>query len=172
MADTKVGSTLDFVIAQGFTQVGQFTALLGFDGSRRLLAELFADADRPEVRPTEAYHKLVLSLQPGWTVRTLQIFWPDVEPRAAFLKRLESWGNHANEGLDILYQGLSLSAQQLPLPFLRRTFIEFVLPGDEGLAWWEGLPGVCASYGVQVKYLKAQEIQELAHRILNPGFDQ
>lgn len=172
MADNKVGSTLDFVIARGFIQLGGFTALLGFDGSHRLFAELFADSDRPDVRPAEAYHKLYHSIQPGWTVRTLQIFWPDVKPRAAFLKRMESWGNHTTEGLDILYQGLSLSAQQCPLPFLRRTFIEFVLPGDEGLAWWEGLPGVCASYGVRVNYLNAKDIQEFAHRILNPGFEQ
>jgi len=37
MADKNaVGSTLGFVIARGFTQVGRFPALLGFDGSKRL----------------------------------------------------------------------------------------------------------------------------------------
>jgi len=173
MANTdEIGSTLDFVTARGFEQVGQFTVLIGFDGTRRLFAELFADADRPDVRPTEAYKKMVKSLQPSWTIRILQIFWPDAEPRETFLQRLETWGNHNSEGLDILFHGLTLAVQQFPLPFLRRTFIEFVLPGEEGLAWWEGLSGVCGSYGVQVKYLGAKEIQELAYRIFNPGLGE
>jgi hypothetical protein len=65
-----------------------------------------------------------------------------------------------------------LAIQETLLPSLRRTFIEFILPGDEGLAWWEGLSGVCTAFGVQVKYLDAKEIQELAYRIMNPGFEQ
>jgi len=174
MADKNkddTGTTLDFVVAQGFTQVGIFTALVGFDGSRRLFAELFADGDRYDVRPVEAYRQVFHSLQPGWTVRVEQVYWPDAEPRTAFLKRAEAWENHKSEGLDILHQGLLLAVQQLALPFLRRTFIEFVLPGEEGLAWWEGLSGVFASYGVQIKYLGAEEIQEYDYRILNPGFE-
>ena len=173
MADKNaVGSTLGFVIARGFTQVGRYPALLGFDGSQRLFAELFADVDRPDVQPAGAYYKLITNLQAGQTIRIMQIYWPDSEPRTAFLQRLEGWENHKTEGQDILYQGLSLAAQQLPLPFLRRTFIEYVCQGEGGLAWWEGLPDSCASYGVQAKYLGAREIQELAYRILNPGFDQ
>jgi hypothetical protein len=167
----EVGSTLDFVIGRGFAQAGNYTALLGFDGTRRVLAELFADADRAEVRPPQAFFNIFHSLQPGWTVRLLQIFWPDAEPREAFLRRQASWDNHAAEGLDILHQGLSLAVQQYPLPFLRRTFVEFVLPGNEGLAWWEGLPGVCAASGVQVRYLDDRAIQELTYRILNPSLE-
>jgi hypothetical protein len=44
-------------------------------------------------------------------------------------------------GLDILHLGLLLSIEQFPLPFGRRTILEFVFLGDEGLAWWEGLGG-------------------------------
>ena len=167
----EFGTTEQFVIAKGFTQVGNCPALIGFDGTKRLFAELFADADRPDVRMEEAYRELFYSLQPGWTIRILQIFWPDPLPRTAFLRGVEKWVNHKVEALDILHAGLMLAIHETMLPSLRRTFIEFILPGDEGLAWWEGLTGVCTAFGVQVKYLNAEEIQELAYRIMNPGFE-
>jgi len=167
----EFGTTEQFVIAKGFTQVRNNPALIGYDGTKRLFAELFADADRPDVRTEEAYRELFYSLQPGWTIRILQIFWPDPLPRTAFLRGVEKWGNHKVEALDILHGGLMLAIHETMLPSLRRTFIEFILPGDEGLAWWEGLTGVCTAFGVQVKYLNAEEIQELAYRIMNPGFE-
>jgi hypothetical protein len=167
----EFGTTEQFVIAKGFTQVKNYPALIGYDRTKRLFAELFADADRADVRMEEAYRELFYSLQPGWTIRILQIFWPDPLPRTAFLRGVEKWGNHKVEALDILHGGLMLAIHETMLPSLRRTFIEFVLPGDEGLAWWEGLTGVCAAFGVQVKYLNAEEIQELAYRIMNPGFE-
>jgi hypothetical protein len=168
----ELGTTEQFVVAKGFTQAGKYPALIGFDGTKRLFAEMFADADRLDIRVQEAYRELFYSLQPGWTLRILQIFWPDPQPRTAFLRRVENWTNHKAEALDILHAGLMLAIQETLLPSLRRTFIEFILPGDEGLAWWEGLSGVCAGFGVQVKYLDAKDIQELAYRILNPGFEQ
>jgi hypothetical protein len=172
MADQEeLGTTEQFVIAKGFSQAGRCPALIGFDGTKRLFAELFADADRPDVRAEEAYRELFYSLQPGWTIRILQIFWPDPQPRTAFLLGVEKWINHKAEALDILHAGLLLAIHETMLPSLRRTFIEFILPGDEGLAWWEGLTGVCTAFGVQVKYLNAEEIQELAYRIMNPGFE-
>lgn len=168
----KLGTTEQFVIAKGFAQAGRYLALVGFDGTKRLFAEMFADADRPDIRALEAYRELFYSLQPGWTLRILQIFWPDPQPRSAFLRGVENWTNHKVEALDILHAGLMLAIHETLLPSLRRTFIEFILPGDEGLAWWEGLTGVCTTFGVQVKYLDAKEIQELAYRIMNPGFER
>ena len=167
----EFGTTEQFVIAKGFTQVRNYPALIGYDGTKRLFAELFADADRPDVRTEEAYRELFYSLQPGWTLRILRIFWPDPLPRTAFLRGVEKWANHKVEALDILQGGLMLAIHETMPPSLRRTFIEFILPGDEGLAWWEGLTGVCTDFGVQVKYLNAEEIQELAYRIMNPGFE-
>jgi hypothetical protein len=165
----KVGSTLQFVAARGFEAAGRFTALIAGDGTRRLLAELTADPDRPDVRPAEAYSALFASLQPGWTMRVLQVFMPDEEPRAAFLQRVEGWDNRRTDGLTILHRGLILAVQQAPLPFQRRTLLEYVLPGAEGLAWWEGLPGLLAAHGVQARWLDAPEITAFARRILNPG---
>ena len=72
MADQTIGSTRDFVLAKGFTQVGTHAALIGEDGTRRLFAEIYADPDRPEVRPQEAYQAILSSMQPGWTLRLLQ----------------------------------------------------------------------------------------------------
>ena len=167
----EVGATHTFVLSRGFVHLGKHVALLGEDGTRRLFAEVVADPDRPEVRPQEAYQAMLSSMQPGWTLRLLQLFWPDPEPRLAFQRQAQTWQSPANEGLDILLQGLSLAVQEAPLPFARRTVLEFVLPGEEGTAWWEGLAGLCAGFGLRVRYLDQREVEDLARWVLNPSLE-
>lgn len=171
MKEQVVGSTRTFVLTKGFTQVGQHAALIGEDNTKRLFVELYADPDRPEVRPQEAYQAILSSMQPGWTLRLLQLFWPDPEPRLTFQQQAQGWLKPASDGLDILYQGLLLAVQQYPLPFVRRTILEFVLPGDEGIAWWEGLSGLCGSFGIRVRYLNQSEIESLTRWVLNPNLE-
>ena len=171
MAEETVGSTRTFVLTKGFTQAGSHAALIGDDDSKRLFAELFADPDRPEVRPQEAYQAMLSSIQPGWTLRLMQVFWPDPEPRIAFQGKVKSWKIPNVEGLDILQQGLILATQEYPLPFVRRTILEFVLPGDEGLAWWEGMTGLCAGFGLRINFLNRVEIETLMRWILNPSLE-
>ena len=168
MAEQTIGSTRTFVLAKGFTQIGVHAALIGEDDTRRLFAELFADPDRPEVRPQEAYQAILSSMQPGWSLRLLQLFWPDPEPRLEFQKQAQRWKSLDTEGLDILHQGLLLAVQEYPLPFVRRTMLEFVLPGDEGIAWWEGLTGLCASFGLQMRFLDQADITAITYWMLNP----
>ena len=171
-----IGTTHIFVLSKGFLQVGDHAALIGEDDTRRLFAEIYADPDRPEVRPQEAFQAILSSMQPGWTLRLLQLFWPDPVPRLEFQKQVQSWKNSNTEGLDILRQGLLLSTQEYPLPFVRRTVLEFVLPGDEGpvlsggerAAWWEGLSGLCAGFGLRVRYLDQPAIEGLTRWVLNP----
>jgi hypothetical protein len=62
-----------------------------------------------------------------------------------------------------------LAVQEYSLPFVRRTMLEFVLPGDEGLAWWEGLSGLCAGFGLSVRYLDQVENESLTRWVLNPN---
>ncbi len=171
MVEQVVGSTRTFVLAKGFMQVGNHAALIGEDDTRRLFAELYADPDRPEVRPQEAYQAILSSMQPGWTLRLLRLFWPDPEPRLAFQEQARCWRLPDAEGLDILHQGLLLAIQEYPLPFVRRTVLEFVPPGDEGIAWWEGLSGLCASFGLRVNYLQQAGIEELIRWVLNPNLE-
>ena len=171
MNKTQVGTTHAFVLSKGICQVGTLTALVGGDDTKRLFAELYADPDRPEVRPQEAYQAILSSMQPGWTLRLLQLFWPDPEPRLAFQGQAEKWGVPADEGLDILFQGLSMSIQEQPLPYIRRTILEFVFPGDEGIAWWEGLRGLCQGFGLRFSPLLDEEILVLSHEILNLHFE-
>ncbi|GER79170.1 MAG: hypothetical protein DPW21_00430 [Anaerolineae bacterium] len=171
MTEETVGSTRTFVLAKGFTQAGNHAALIGDDDSKRLFAELFADPDRPEVRPQEAYQAMLSSIQPGWTIRLIQVFWPDPEPRIAFQRQVQEWKIPEIEGLNILQQGLVLATQEYPLPFVRRTILEFVQPGDEGLAWWEGLTGLCAGFGIRVSYLEQAGIEELTRWVLNPNLE-
>ena len=169
MAEQTIGSTRTFVLAKGFTQVGSHAALIGEDDTRRLFAELYSDPDRPEVRPQEGYQAVLSSMQPGWTLRILQLFWPDPEPRLEFQKQVQHWESPKTEGLDILHQGLLLAVQEYPLPFVRRTVLEFVLPGDEGIAWWEGLSGLCAGFGLRMRYLDQVDLSALTQWILNPN---
>ncbi len=171
MNEQTVGSTRTFVLAKGFTQVGNHAALIGEDDTRRLFAELYADPDRPEVRPQEAYQAILTSMQPGWTLRLLQLFWPDPAPRLTFQKEVNDWHAPKTEGLDILRQGLLLAVQQYPLPFSRRTILEFVFHGQEGLAWWEGLVGLCAGFSLQVRFLDQAGIEGLTRWILNPSLE-
>ena len=171
MAEQSIGSTRTFVLGKGFTQAGAHAALIGEDDTRRLFAELHADPDRPEVRPQEAYQAILSSMQPGWTLRLLQLFWPDPQPRLAFQRQAQTWKRSESEGLDILHQGLLLAVQEYSLPFVRRTVVEFVLPGDEGIAWWEGLSGLCAGFGLRVSYLGQSEIEALTHWVLNPNLE-
>lgn len=171
MPEETVGSTRTFVLAKGFAQVGSHAGLIGDDDSKRLFAELFADPDRPEVRPQEAYQAMLSSIQPGWTLRLMQVFWPDPEPRVEFQNHVKEWKQPEGDGLDILRQGLILATQEYPLPFVRRTILEFVLPGDEGLAWWDGLTGLCAGFGLRVGYLEQAGIEELTRWALNPSLE-
>ena len=171
MAEQTIGSTRTFVMAKGFTQVGSHAMLIGEDDTRRLFAELYADPDRPEVRPQEGYQALLSSIQPGWTLRILQLFWPDPEPRLEFQKQVQHWESPNTEGLGILHQGLLLAVQEYPLPFVRRTVLEFVLPGDEGIAWWEGLSGLCAGFGLRIRYLDQNAIEGLTRWVLNPNLE-
>jgi hypothetical protein len=171
MKEQVVGSTRTFVLTKGFTTVSEHAALVGEDNTRRLFAELYADPDRPEVRPQEAFQAILSSMQPGWTIRLLQLFWPDPQPRLAFQGHAQGWTKAGSDGLDILYQGLLLAVQQYPLPFVRRTILEFVLPGDEGIAWWEGMSGVCSSFGIRIHYLDQDDIASLTRWVLNPEFD-
>jgi hypothetical protein len=171
MNKTQVGTTHAFVLSKGMCQVGTLTALVVDDDTKRLFAELYADPDRPEVRPQEAYQAILSSMQPGCTLRLLQLFWPDPVPRLTFQERVEKWGAPSDEGLDILFQGLSMSIQEQPLPYIRRTILEFVFPGDEGIAWWEGLGGLCQGFGLRFSPLSDEDILVLSRRILNLSFD-
>ena len=164
----EIGFTQSFVLAKGFENVDGFDALIGHDGSRRVFAQLTADPDRPEVRPNDAYLNLLNSMQPGWVLRVLQIFWPDAMPRTNLYELVEHWPEPKTEGLSILMDGLKLAVQQQGVPYTRKTVVEFVYPGPEGAPWWQSVPEMCAMYGVQVRYLAQQEVEALAHWILNP----
>ena len=171
MAEQTIGSTRTFVLAKGFIQVGNHAALISDDDAKRLFTAVYADPDRPDVRPQEAYQAILSSMQPGWTLRLLQLFWPDPEPRLEFQKQVGQWKRPDTEGLDILHKGLALAVQEYPLPFVRRTILEFVLPGDEGIAWWEGLGGLCAGFGLRIRYLDRNAIEGLTRWVLNPDLE-
>jgi len=186
VAKATIGQSQDFVLGQGLRQVGinsssPYWALVDAKGNLRVFAELTADSDRPDVRPREAYHAMLSSMFPGWTVRLLQLFWPDPVPRQAFQCQVETCRVGAalmNEGQALLREGLLLFVQSAPLPFARRTILEFVLSGqNESLAWWEGMSGTLQEFGLCVRPLSAEEIlpsrccAELARWVFNPSLE-
>ena len=144
-----------------------FDALIGDDNTKRLFAELTADRDRTDVRPSEAYQTILHSIHPGWKLRVLQLYWPDPEPRVTFFHFVEKW-RQSSEGLAILKEGLELALDQTSLPFGKRTFIEFVQFDEECITWWETLAALCGNYGVFVYYLNRDEITKLSRWIFNP----
>ena len=170
MEEQTIGSTRTFVLGKGIVRIGRHSALVGEDDTKRLFAQLYADPDRPEVRPQEAYQSILSSMQPGWSLRLLQLFWPDPLPRLSFQEQVEKWSVPSDEGLDILFQGLLMSIQEQPLPYNRRTILEIVFPGDEGVAWWEGLGGLCQGFGLRFSTLSRDDVVALLRRILNLNF--
>jgi hypothetical protein len=47
--------------------------------------------------------------------------------------------------------------------------LEFVLLGDKGKAWWDGLSGLCAGFRLRVGYLDQTAVEELTRWLLNPN---
>src|SRR5258708_18023240 len=166
----EIGYTQEFVLAKGFESRGAFDALIGGDNSRRVFAELSADRDRCDVRPLEAYGNMLASMHAGWRFRVLQLYWPDPGPRQAFFQRVRKWRG-ANPGMQILKDGLLLALDQVGLPFGRRTFVEFDCQDEECLTWWESLGAICSPSGVQVSYLRREEITKLTRWMFNPALD-
>ena len=166
----EIGTTQEFVLAKGYESIAGFDTLIGGDNSRRLFAEMSADRDRADVRPMEAYMNMLTSMHAGWKFRILQLYWPDPGPRQAFYERVRKW-HQTNPGLEILKEGLLLALDQGGLPFGRRTFVEFVCQDEECATWWGSLPALCAGSGVQVSYLRREEITKLTRWIFNPSLE-
>lgn len=166
----QVGATQPFVRSCGLRMLGEYAALVCEDGTSRVFAELTADPDRPEVRPQEAYQSLLASLQPGWSLRILQLLWPDPEPRQAFARAVTAWGEstYINEGRELLQKGMELHLFETPLPYVRKVYLEFVYAGEESLAWWGGLPGMLGAFFVRGRHLAAEEIQALVKQAFHP----
>ena len=165
----EIGFTQSFVLGLGFEGIDGFDALLGDGNTKRLFAQITADPDRPEVRPSDAYLSMLSSMQPGWVVRVLQTFWPDALPRQKFHELVQGWPEVRSEGNSILRDGLLLAVQQQGIPYTRKTILEFIYPGTEGIPWWQSLPDMFSAYGVHMRYLVKEEIEALSHWIFNPN---
>jgi hypothetical protein len=168
--DQAVGDTQQFVLGQGFVQVGDFDTLLGHNGTKRLFIELFADRDRTEVRPAEAYQALLASIQPSWTIRVFQVYWPDEYPRELFLSNVRKW-RAPNDGMSFLRDSLEHTVQASSIPFGRRTIIEMIVTGTESISFWETLPAMLQQFGVQAVHLTKDQVERLAHWVFNASID-
>lgn len=164
-----VGHTQIFVTGKGFVTVDGFDALIGHDDTNRLFIELTADPDRPEVRPSDAYQAILHSMQPGWTIRMTQAFWPDPAPRQRFFEMIQGWPKPTSEGNSILLDGLKLAVQENGIPYTRKTIIEFVSPGSTGTPWWQSVPEMFSTFGIRARYMTREDIEALSHWILNPS---
>lgn len=166
----QLNDSARLVAGKGFEGVEGWQALIGQDGNLRLFAELTAEPDLPQVRPTDAYRALLASLDPGWALRFLQIIWPDPTPRLAYLRRVLTW-KPPDEARRLLRDGLADLLETAPPPDATRTLLELSFPRlarTLALAWWESLPGLLGVYGIDCRPLEPDEVQELAYRLNNP----
>lgn len=169
-APENIGDTQAFVLGQGFVHAGEFDALVGHSNTKRLFIELFADRDRTDVRPVEAYQAILASLQAGWTMRVFQVYWPDEYPRELFLRNIRKW-RAPNDGMSFLKDSLEHTIQASSIPFGRRTIIELVITGTESVSFWETLPAMLQQFGVQAVHLTKDDVERLAHWVFNASID-
>lgn len=170
--DDQLGDSTRLVAGKGFENIEGWPALIGHDDNPRLFAELTAEPDLPQVRPGDAYRALLASLDPGWGLRFLQIIWPDPAPRLAYLRRVHSWKS-PDEARRLLRDGLADLLETAPPADEASTILELSFPRlarTLAMAWWESLPGLLGTYGIDCRPLEADEVQELSYRLLNPRF--
>ena len=111
-------------------------------------------------------------MQPGWTLRLLQLFWPDPEPRLEFQKQVQQWKRPGYRRLGYFASGT--------YPWLCRNihFLLYValywnlyyqvmkeLPGGKDLS------GLCAGFGLRIRYLDQTAIEGLTRWVLNPNLE-
>lgn len=169
MSPGAPGMTQSLVSALGFTERHGRLLLLDEGRIGRAFLELESDPDHPGARPGEAYEQLLAGLQPGMSVRLLQRFWPDPEPRARFLDQLDRQPKSPPGSLaDRLQAGLSEFLRSAPLPFRRRTLLELVIPGPDALEWLDAAEAILSSHGVQVRRLAPEDVQAWAAYIFHP----
>ncbi|HUF37836.1 MAG TPA: hypothetical protein VMN57_04885 [Anaerolineales bacterium] len=165
------GRAQDFVAARGFDRSGDHTVLLDRDGRGRLFLELATDADHPRSDPEAAYENLFSTLEPGASIRFLQLFWPDDEPRARFIRQTGGWPESESEFLATMKRDLTGDLSAAPLPYLRRTVLEIVLAGGEMTEWVAGAIEILRANGMKARLLEPAEVQELAGWVFNPVLD-
>ncbi|MCX7590478.1 hypothetical protein QYE77_14695 (plasmid) [Thermanaerothrix sp. 4228-RoL] len=168
---TLPGSTTEFIWCRGIVRFEEHgvDALVSVDGSYRFLAELSADPDRPEVQPERAYQALLSALPPGRTLRFLQVIWVDPGQRLNFYRNFTARSVVTAE-TEELYRTMDEFLRSYPLPYSRRTYLEFAARGlAEELTWWLGIPGMMEMYGVRVQFLDAAKLVGLLRQVTNPG---
>jgi hypothetical protein len=162
------GRTQEFVAALGFGEKWGREVLLDRDGRGRLFLELTTDADHPHSEPAAAYESLLSTLEPGAQVRFLQIFWPDDEPRAAFLRQAADQPDPGTAFTSGLLCDLTGYLSHAPLPYLRRTILEIVMVGEESAESVGGAVEILRSHGLISRLLRPAEVQDLARWVFHP----
>jgi len=173
-----IGDTARFVQGVDLFRERNTVLLRAADGSKRAFAEVVADYDDPSNRPEAAKTTLLQSLRIGWVIRFHQVYWPEVEIRQAFLDHVQhrmTPGAGKDDARSIFYEGLLLALHpvETPLPFARRTFLEFVVTDELSLDWWETLAGAFQrDFGIRLSYLDEAAIIQIAKWILNPQIEE
>ena len=161
------GKTQHFVIAKGFEIRYGRRMLIDADGYARLFFELSADPDHSHYSPEAAYQQLLLGMQPGSTLRLLNVHWPNPSPRTAFLRQMKEWQTACDDIGPGLHQSLEVFLTRAPLPFFQQILMELVIGSEEQLDWADSLPEWLWSYGIRMRLLTAIEVQDLANHVFN-----
>lgn len=165
---TTPGKTQTFVLGRGFHNRYGRQCLTDRDGNSRIFFELTADPDHARYKPENAYEQMLRSMQPGATVRFLNVYWPDPDPRQAFLDQLDGWANPPGEIATDLLQSMQSFLQTAPLPYFSRVYLECMAAGKETVSWIESLVDLLKMHGITARELSAEEVQHLVRWTFNP----
>ena len=162
------GQTQSFVQAMGFRTMGGRMLLIDANGDGRAFLEITGDPDQREQDSAAAYARLLAGMQPGRSVRFLQIYWPDEVPRAAFLEAIGDWQPGNRGPLDDLRSNFRRFLKHAPLPFHGRTILEIVIKEESDLEWAAGAAGLLVGGGLEARWLDPDAVMELLAHFFAP----
>ena len=165
----KTAPSQQLVAARGFREDG---ALVARDGGTRYFVEVWANTDRPEVRPQDAFAAIIRALPIGWSIRFTQISWPDTTPRKVFSRRVREWKVGEVPLRETLRDAMLYHLETAPLPFYRRTILEISpVPSarpEQVEAFIQTVGRACQQFHLEAALLTPEQVIEITRYILNP----
>lgn len=156
---------------EGLPELGGGAALTAPDGTVSALFEVYAEPDRPYVRPRAAFEALLGALRPGWGLRMLLLAAPDPELRRPFLAGLKGLPRPENRLAQALLTALLDHWSDRPPPPGRRALLELIAPSAKALAEaaWT-VPELLAGAGIVSRGpLPVAEALRWIRAVLEPG---
>jgi len=165
------GNTADFVVARGIVRFDEanLDGLLAADGTIRFIGLLLADSDRPEINIDQAMKSVLSALPPGGAIRFMQTVFLSPVQRMEFYQSFLAYPS-CDGPLAVLRDAFDEFLRSYPLPYSRKTYIEYIHAGSpEQISWWLGITGLLEPFGLRLIPLSADDLVELVRVVTNPN---